>query len=282
MSQPEKEDIQTSHDANLFDDDDDEMEDVHQPAFSQTTTRMDKREASQMDLDDAKGQPSTDLDTRERVKTVSDKRRIKEVDYSLELREMVYSQTEQINNMKLEMEKGAQNLKNEHMRNIEVMKQQWEAQQEAQRTIELERQASRAELEDHLRRSREAVSHANHEAVEASVQKILEDGRKQFEQELAQREDEFSRKKEEEFREHENVRFREMEQRLKDEVEKLRAEKESELAKMDQRFSRSDRRQDNDVQMDRSPHPSPKSSGTPCLDTMKKLQESAEFRAGLA
>jgi hypothetical protein len=85
MSQPEKEDIQTSHDANLFDDD--EMEDVHQPAFSQTTTRMeddhhpafsfsqtttqmDKREASRMDLDDAKGQPSTDLDTRERVKTV--------------------------------------------------------------------------------------------------------------------------------------------------------------------------------------------------------------------
>jgi hypothetical protein len=32
------------------------------------------------------------------------------------------------------------------------------------------------------------------------VQKILEDGRKQFEQELAQREDEFSRKKEEEVR----------------------------------------------------------------------------------
>ena len=52
----------------------------------------------------------------------------------------------------------------------------------------------------------------------------------------------------------------------------LQAEKESELAKMDQRFSRSDRRQDNDVQMDRSPHPSPKSSGTPCLDTMKKLK----------
>jgi hypothetical protein len=86
MSRPEKEDIQTSHDANLFDDDDD-MEDVHHPAFSQTTTRMedvdhpafsfvqtttriDKRETSWMDLDDAKGQPSTGLDTRERLKMV--------------------------------------------------------------------------------------------------------------------------------------------------------------------------------------------------------------------
>lgn len=35
---------------------------------------------------------------------VSDKRRIKEVDYSEALREIVYNQTEQIKNMRREME----------------------------------------------------------------------------------------------------------------------------------------------------------------------------------
>jgi hypothetical protein len=104
---------------------------------------------------------------------------------------------------------------------MEEMRKQWEAAQrerEAQLTKEFEVnhldvrtadtrwwrwQASRAEhqqqLEDRIR-SREAASHANREAVETSMQKILEDSRKRFEQELARREEEFSKKKEEEVR----------------------------------------------------------------------------------
>jgi hypothetical protein len=51
------------------------------------------------------------------------------------------------------------------------------------------------------------------------------------------------------------------------------AEKESELANMEQRFSRSYRLPDRDTEMDDSPRPSAKpSSGTPCLDTIKKLK----------
>lgn len=75
---------------------------------------------------------------------------------------------------------------------------------EQQTPIDNSDKASHAEqhqqLEDYMRRSREAVGHANHEAVETSVQKILEDSRKHFEQELAQREEEFNRKKKEEVR----------------------------------------------------------------------------------
>ncbi|KAG2108146.1 hypothetical protein BD769DRAFT_1675405 [Suillus cothurnatus] len=277
MSRLEQEDVQTSHDANLFDDDMEDYAAFQTPIQSDHMewdltgmTRMDKREASRMDLDNATGHPPTESDKRERLKTVSDKRRIKEVDYSVELRETVYSQTEQINKMRYEMEKvhRGSNLQQQHMHNMEEMRKQWEAAQrerEAQLTKEFE--ASRAEhqqqLEDRIR-SREAASHANREAVETSMQKILEDSRKRFEQELARREEEFRR---------EDVRFDEMEQRLKHEVDKLRAEKESKLAKMEQRFSRSYRLQDRDIEMDNSPHPSAKSTlGTPCLDGIKKLK----------
>ncbi|KAG2050201.1 hypothetical protein BDR06DRAFT_974719 [Suillus hirtellus] len=118
-----------------------------------------------------------------------------------------------------------------------------------------------------------AVGHANCKAVETSVQKILEDSHKRFEQELAQHEEKFNRKKEEEFLECEQVRFGEMEQRLKSKVDKLRVEKESELANMEQWFSRSYILLDRDTEMDDSPHPSAKPlSGTPCLDTIKKLK----------
>jgi hypothetical protein len=76
MSRPEEEVIQTSHDANLFDDDDDDMEDdnMENAAKFQTptqvnhsltrTTRMDKREASWMDIDGAPGLPPTESERR--------------------------------------------------------------------------------------------------------------------------------------------------------------------------------------------------------------------------
>jgi len=53
----------------------------------------------------------------------------------------------------------------------------------------------------------------------------------------------------------------------------IQAEKESELAKMEQRFSRSYRLQDRDIEMDNSPHLSAKPTlDTPCLDAIKKLK----------
>ncbi|KIK31951.1 hypothetical protein CY34DRAFT_111168 [Suillus luteus UH-Slu-Lm8-n1] len=280
MSRLEQEDIQTSHDANLFEDDDDMEDDMENAAKFQTTTqvnslvrttRMDKREASQMDIDGAPGQPPTGSDKKEKLKMVPDKHCIKEVDYSAELHAIVYSQTEEINHMRHEMEKEAQNLQQTHMSSMEEIRKQWEValrEQEVQLTKELSDKASRAEqhkqFEDYMRRGREAVCHANPEV----------DARKRYEQELVQREEEFSRKKEEEFLGHENVRFSEMEQRLKSEVDKLRAEKENELANMEQRFSRSYRFQDKDTEMDTSPRPSAKPlSGTQYLDTIKRLMK---------
>ncbi|KAG2064013.1 hypothetical protein BDR04DRAFT_1163057 [Suillus decipiens] len=148
MSRLEQEDVQTSHDANLFDDDMEDYAVFQTPIQSNHMewnltgmTRMDKREASHMDLDNATGHLPTESDKRERLKTVSDKRHIKEVDYSVELRKTVYSQMEQINKMRYEMEKEAQNLQQQHMHNMEEMRKQWEAAQrewEAQLTKEFE------------------------------------------------------------------------------------------------------------------------------------------------
>jgi hypothetical protein len=84
MPRPEQEDIQTSHDANLFDDDmEDNMEhaaNIQTPTQVETPaqvdhslarmTRMDKREASRMDIDGATEQPPTGPDKKEKLKTV--------------------------------------------------------------------------------------------------------------------------------------------------------------------------------------------------------------------
>jgi len=77
MSWLEQEDVQTSHDANLFDDDMEDYAAFQTPIQSDHmewdltgTTWMDKREASHMDLDNATGHPPTDSDKRERLKTV--------------------------------------------------------------------------------------------------------------------------------------------------------------------------------------------------------------------
>ncbi|KAG2050200.1 hypothetical protein BDR06DRAFT_1011515 [Suillus hirtellus] len=94
-----------------------------------------------MDLDDATGQPPTSFDKEKRFKTVSDKHHIKEVDYSAELRETVYSQMEQINHMRREMQMEAQNLQQAHLSSMEDIKKQWEValrEREAQLTKEFE------------------------------------------------------------------------------------------------------------------------------------------------
>jgi hypothetical protein len=77
MSWLEQEDVQTSHDANLFDDDMEDYAVFQTPIQSDHMewdltgmTRMDKREASCMDLDNATGHPPTGSDKQERLKTV--------------------------------------------------------------------------------------------------------------------------------------------------------------------------------------------------------------------
>jgi hypothetical protein len=77
MSWLKQEDIQTSHDVNLFDDDMEDYATFQTPIQSNhikwdltETIQMDKREASHMDLDNATGHPPTESDKWERLKTV--------------------------------------------------------------------------------------------------------------------------------------------------------------------------------------------------------------------
>ncbi|KAG2050007.1 hypothetical protein BDR06DRAFT_1011627 [Suillus hirtellus] len=269
------------------------------------------REIDQMDLEetveDVTSLPATRtvLDKRERlhvqqkqvVDKTSDKRRIKEVDYSETLRQTIYSQEEQINTMRREMQ----------MQNN--IKKQWEAalreREEQLEKVHQELEENHAQqqencaqqqkqLEDYIRESRETLSQANREAIDAGMHKILEETHERFTQELrrreaelgeelARREEELRKRKEEECREQSSAIFTKMERRLQHEIEKLKAEKESELARMEQQFARHHRVQDNDIEIDNDPPlrrdtgqssaPSAKPSlGTPCLDAIRRIK----------
>ncbi|KAG2752470.1 hypothetical protein P692DRAFT_20871946 [Suillus brevipes Sb2] len=259
-------------------------------------TRSDKRGTSQMDLD----QPPTrtaPLEKREKRVTnpvLPDKRRIKEVDYSETLRDIVYRQEELINNMKTEVEKQ----RGEHVHDINELKRQWETTlreweeqlAKAQKEIERTRVQQQQQLEEYIKQTRETLGKANRDAIEATIQKIQEDAhdhlaRERTQQEadlrekLAQREEELKRKTNEEFQERNKAILAEMEQRLQQE-----AEKESELAKMERRFSRRHRFQDKDIEMDNdstmpgdagqpsSPSAKPRSD-TSCFEAIKRIKK---------
>ncbi|KAG2114203.1 uncharacterized protein F5147DRAFT_770195 [Suillus discolor] len=275
------------------------------------TTQSDKREASQMDLDDAVGQSTQRAQfdkSRPHAKrviatTVLDKHRIKEVDYSEALREIVYNQTEQMKNMRREMETDARKQQLEYLSNMDEIKQRWEAalgeQEEqlamARKELEDNRAQQQQQLQDHTRESGEVLSQANHDSIEISMRQILDDSRERLAQrevelgqELVRREEELSRKKNDEFREREKMMFTEMERRLQHEVDKLKArimlhslmhrmlkstpqtEKDSELANMEQRFARHHRFQDQDMEMDTSPSRQ-REAGQPSTPSAKPL-----------
>ncbi|KAG2085682.1 hypothetical protein BD769DRAFT_1397207 [Suillus cothurnatus] len=247
----EQEDIQTSYDANLFSDE--EMED----SASQPQNQCNKLDTPQYNMF---------LDTLDKgrlpakkkvVATISDKRRIKEVDYSEALRQIVYNQTERMNNMRREMETDAQKKQSEYLCNMDETKKRWEAalreQEEklamARKELEDNRAQQQQQLQDHIRESGEALSQANRASIEASMQQILDDSRERLTQELAQREAKLGQE----------LARREEELSGKKNEE---AEKECELANMEQRFAERHRLQDLDIYMDTS-HSRRKDAGQP-------------------
>ncbi|KAG1885141.1 hypothetical protein F4604DRAFT_1676540 [Suillus subluteus] len=299
----EQEDIQTACDSDLFDEDDDmegaesqtttqfdtprctmaglvsaetsrmnleePMSDVaDQP--STWTTQLDKRGASEMDLDNVTDQPPTDpLGKRAKQVTdavLPDKRRIKEVDYSETLRQTMYSQEELINNMKTEVEKQ----RKDYAHNMNEMKQQWEttlrereeqlakAQEETERT----RVQQQQQLEEYIKKTREALGQANREAIEATIKKIHKDAHDHLARERTRQEAELSEK----------LAQREEELKRKTNEE---AEKESELAKMERRFSTCHRPQEKDIEMDNPIMPSPSAkprSDTSCFEAIRRIK----------
>ncbi|KAG1735682.1 uncharacterized protein EDB91DRAFT_1083595 [Suillus paluster] len=110
MQHPEfqPEDVQTSHDADLFGDDED-------------------NDKGAGDFVDALSQPPTSvpqLDKRARDEVISGKRRFREVDYSQILRQTVYEQQEHINNIIQETEVLKTTLRSN---DVLQKKSQWEA-----------------------------------------------------------------------------------------------------------------------------------------------------------
>ncbi|KAG1895935.1 uncharacterized protein F5891DRAFT_983797 [Suillus fuscotomentosus] len=286
------EDVQTYNDVGLFDD---AMEDdTSQPSNMIINTVPPIRssgEIDQMDLEetveDVTSPPATRtvLDKRERlhvqkkqvVNKTSDKRRIKEVDYSETLRQTVYSQEEQINTMRREMQmqndikKQWEAALREREEQLEKVHQELEtmhvdivAWQENHAQQQENHAQQQKQLEDYIRESRETLSQANREAIDAGMHKILEETHERFTQELrrreaelgeelARREEELRKRKEEECREQSSAIFTEMERRLQHEIEKLKAEKRRDTGQ--------------------SSAPSAKPSlGTPCLDAIRRIK----------
>ncbi|KAG2739433.1 hypothetical protein P692DRAFT_20755900 [Suillus brevipes Sb2] len=259
------EDVQTSHDADLFKDDEDEDDDesgaghftdalTHPPtSISQPPTSISQPPTSAMRID-----------KRTRDEVVSEKRRFHEVDYSETLRKTVYEQEERINNIKRETE-----ARERHMHDVNEKTRQWEA---AMKEREQERQ-----------RWGRTTDQANANDV-MQLEERTEEHRRLAE-ELARRDAELSARKNQELQEREKAIFAEMERRLQLEVEKLRAAKENELANMEQRFARSGRQQHAGTEMDMDQDPTPRSTQqqprtpqksqlkTPCLDVIKKIRK---------
>ncbi|KAG1890845.1 hypothetical protein F4604DRAFT_1672841 [Suillus subluteus] len=248
------EDAQTSHDAGLFEDDEDDDE----SGAGHFTDAV-----SQPPTTDAVSQPSTSAmpnDKRARDEVVPEKRRFHEVDYSQTLRETVYKQQERINRI---------------MHEKEVIRQ------EAQDRIEEQRRLAEEERERHIcdvnektwqweaalreREREKQETHTWQEQQEAQLRKNVAEELAWHEAKISARKDQEYKKKSrggeerptrgiandvEQLEERKNA-IAEMERRLQLEIEKLKAEKESELANMEQRFARC----------------------TPCLETIKKIRK---------
>ncbi|KAG1853564.1 hypothetical protein C8R48DRAFT_675830 [Suillus tomentosus] len=171
-------------------------------------------EIDQMDLEktveDVTSPPATRtvLDKRERlhvqqkqvVDKTSDKRRIKEVDYSETLCQTIYSQEKQINTMRREMQmqndikKQWEAALREREEQLEKVHQELEtmhvdivAWQENHAQQQENRAQQQKQPEDYIRESRETLSQANREAIDAGMHKILEETRERFTQESRRR-----------------------------------------------------------------------------------------------
>ncbi|KAG2125769.1 hypothetical protein DEU56DRAFT_916384 [Suillus clintonianus] len=314
MQHPEfqQEDVQTSHDADLFGGDEDDEDDDKGPGdfmdvLSQPPTSVPQFDISQpptsvprLDISQPPtsvpqfdiSQPPTSvprlerLEKRAREEVISGKRRIQEVDYSQVLRQTVYEQQERINNIIEETEvirREAQDhieeqrrlAEEEHERHTRDFNERWE---KALREREREKQEIHIwqEQQQALLRKNVAEELARHEA------KISAKKDQELAEELARHNADLDTRKNQEKNAREPF-FAEMERRLQLEIEKMRVEKENELANMEQRFARHGRQQHAATEIgtdptqrnaQQPPHtPQKPQLKTPCLETIKKIRK---------
>ncbi|KAG1867697.1 hypothetical protein F4604DRAFT_1927480 [Suillus subluteus] len=227
----EPEDVQTSHDTDLFEDNED------------------NDESGAGNFMDALSQPPTSavrIDKRARDEAVSEKHRFHEVDYLQTLRQTIHQEAQDSIE---EQQRLAEEERERHIRDINEKTQQWEVAlkerekqenhaQEAQLKNVAEEMA-RHEAEISARKDKELTEELARREAELSVIKNEEleehtEERRCLAEELARCEAELSKRKKQELEEHEKAISAEMEQKLQLEIEKLGAEKESELANMEQ------------------------------------------------
>ncbi|KAG2365220.1 hypothetical protein BDR07DRAFT_1374482 [Suillus spraguei] len=246
----QQEDIQTSHDADLFGDDEDD----------------DKGPGDFMDV---LSQPPTSvprLEKRAREEVISGKHCIQEVDY-LQIRREAQDHIE-------EQRRLAEEEHERHMRNFN---EQWE---KALREREREKQEIHTwqEQQQALLRKNVAEELAQHEA-KISAKKDREKKSRGGEERLSMG----IANDVKQLEERERAIFAKMERRLQLEIEKMRVEKENELANMEQRFARHGRQQHAATEIgtdptrrnaQQPPHtPQKPQLKTPCLETIKKIRK---------
>ncbi|KAG1726499.1 uncharacterized protein EDB91DRAFT_1086736 [Suillus paluster] len=260
MQHPEfqPEDVQTSHDADLFGDDEDD-------------------DKGAGDFVDALSQPPTSvprLNKRARDEVI--------------LRQTVYEQQERINNIIQETEVICQEAQDhieelqciaeeEHERHMRDFNEQWEA---ALREREREKQEIHTwqEQQQALLRKNIAEELARHEA-KISARKDQEKKSRGGEE----RPNTGIANDVKQLEERERAIFAEMERRLQLEIEKMKVEKENKLANMEQRFARHGRQQHAATEIGTDPTrrnaqqppqtPQKPQFKTPCLETIKKIRK---------
>ncbi|KAG2336322.1 hypothetical protein BDR05DRAFT_1005983 [Suillus weaverae] len=231
MQRHEPEDAQTSHDADLFDEDDDDERgaDNFMDALSQSPSQL---------LTDAlphtpPTQPPTDA---LRVRQEEHERHIHNVNENTRQWEAALKEWEKQEIQAWE-EQAKKNAAEEMVWHEALAQREAElstrkdkelAEELAQRKVELSTRKDK-ELAEELARCEEELSARKHNELEEHT---LE--RRHLADELARHEAELSERKKQEVEEHEKVIAAEMEQRLHLEIEKLRAEKASELTNMEQ------------------------------------------------
>ncbi|KAG2108812.1 hypothetical protein DEU56DRAFT_920449 [Suillus clintonianus] len=280
MQHPEfqQEDVQMSHDADLFgdDEDDDKGPGDFMDVLSQPPTPVYR--------DSKKGEGRGG--GPERKWYISGKRRIQEVDYS-QRKLKWYAREAHWGYTADHTGRYAEKLKTTLRSNDVLQKksmsathadfnERWE---KALREREREKQEIHTwqEQQQALLRKNVAEELAQHEA------KISAKKDRELAEELARHNADLDTRKNQELEERERAIFAEMERRLQLEIEKMRVEKENELANMEQRFARHGRQQHAATEIgtdptrrnaQQPPHtPQKPQLKTPCLETIKKIRK---------
>ncbi|KAG1789904.1 uncharacterized protein HD556DRAFT_1446692 [Suillus plorans] len=290
------EDVQTSHDAELFDDNDNDNDNGCESGTGNFLDALSQPSASEARPSTSEARPSTS-EARPSTSAVRLEKRVRNELAS----ENVAFQEERINKIMEEGRMAHQQVEErlqEQEHHAEVVRQQAEKYiQEQHRLAEVARQQAEERIQEQSRLAeeehkchahdigkkaqqleaalRERENQLNHDKNELEV--IRQQRQQQYQEAV-----ELTERKQKELEEREKVIGAEVERRLQLEVETLKAAKKAELANMEQRFARRGRQRDTAMDMDadttpmsaqqQAKTPQKPHSNTPSLDAIKRIK----------